>query len=133
MIVSTAISSVTSDAAFFLLAQIYSPDHTSSSFPSDPSTPVGSPSPLTATAGAGSAGTVATAAGTPSGRPGKTQFFQYNLLNTVSRRILRCGFNYSNLLKAQVTYSLQWYCTCALLFPKMSLVCSASDLKAFTF
>uniref|UniRef100_A0A3B3Z217 BHLH domain-containing protein n=1 Tax=Poecilia mexicana TaxID=48701 RepID=A0A3B3Z217_9TELE len=31
--------------------QIYSPDHTSSSFPSNPSTPVGSPSPLTATAG----------------------------------------------------------------------------------
>uniref|UniRef100_A0A672IP71 BHLH domain-containing protein n=1 Tax=Salarias fasciatus TaxID=181472 RepID=A0A672IP71_SALFA len=30
---------------------IYSPDHTSSSFPSNPSTPVGSPSPLTATAG----------------------------------------------------------------------------------
>uniref|UniRef100_A0A8C2C9T1 Transcription factor 12 n=1 Tax=Cyprinus carpio TaxID=7962 RepID=A0A8C2C9T1_CYPCA len=28
--------------------QIYSPDHTSSSFPSNPSTPVGSPSPLTA-------------------------------------------------------------------------------------
>lgn len=57
----------------FLLSflQIYSPDHTSSSFPSNPSTPVGSPSPLTATAGAASAGTVVTAAGTPSGRPGK--------------------------------------------------------------
>ncbi|KAL4613362.1 transcription factor 12 isoform X3 [Arapaima gigas] len=31
--------------------QIYSPDHTSSSFPSNPSTPVGSPSPLAGTAG----------------------------------------------------------------------------------
>lgn len=52
--------------------QIYSPDHTSSSFPSNPSTPVGSPSPLTATAGAASAGTVVTAAGSPSGRPGRS-------------------------------------------------------------
>lgn len=51
--------------------QIYSPDHTSSSLPSNPSTPVGSPSPLAATAGAASAGTVVTAAGTPSGRPGR--------------------------------------------------------------
>lgn len=56
----------------FLPLQIYSPDHTSSSFPSNPSTPVGSPSPLTATAGAASAGTVVTAAGTPSGRPGRS-------------------------------------------------------------
>ncbi|CDQ95253.1 unnamed protein product [Oncorhynchus mykiss] len=41
-----------------LSPQIYSPDHTSSSFPSNPSTPVGSPSPLTCTAGAAaSAGT----------------------------------------------------------------------------
>uniref|UniRef100_A0A8C2CCA1 Transcription factor 12 n=1 Tax=Cyprinus carpio TaxID=7962 RepID=A0A8C2CCA1_CYPCA len=50
--------------------QIYSPDHTSSSFPSNPSTPVGSPSPLTAQAGAGTAGTVVTASG-PTGRAGR--------------------------------------------------------------
>lgn len=60
-----------------LRPQIYSPDHTSSSFPSNPSTPVGSPSPLTATAGAGSAGTVVTAAGTPSGRPGRAPVFGF--------------------------------------------------------
>ncbi|XP_019126067.1 transcription factor 12 isoform X7 [Larimichthys crocea] len=65
-------SSQTGDALGKALASIYSPDHTSSSFPSNPSTPVGSPSPLTATAGAASAGTVVTAAGTPSGRPGTT-------------------------------------------------------------
>uniref|UniRef100_A0A8C2C6I1 Transcription factor 12 n=1 Tax=Cyprinus carpio TaxID=7962 RepID=A0A8C2C6I1_CYPCA len=53
--------------------QIYSPDHTSSSFPSNPSTPVGSPSPLTAQAGAGTAGTVVTASG-PTGRAGTTQW-----------------------------------------------------------
>ncbi|XP_078800637.1 transcription factor 12 isoform X15 [Oryzias latipes] len=53
---------------------IYSPDHTSSSFPSNPSTPVGSPSPLTAAASAASGGTVVTAAGTPSGRPGTNQW-----------------------------------------------------------
>uniref|UniRef100_A0A672IRC8 BHLH domain-containing protein n=1 Tax=Salarias fasciatus TaxID=181472 RepID=A0A672IRC8_SALFA len=53
--------SQTGDALGKALASIYSPDHTSSSFPSNPSTPVGSPSPLTATAGAGSAGTVVTA------------------------------------------------------------------------
>lgn len=57
--------------------QIYSPDHTSNSFPSNPSTPVGSPSPLTATAGAASAGTVVTAAGTPSGRPGRAPVFGF--------------------------------------------------------
>ncbi|XP_077374680.1 transcription factor 12 isoform X2 [Festucalex cinctus] len=67
-------SSQTGDALGKALASIYSPDHTSSSFPSNPSTPVGSPSPLTATAGTGSAGTVVTAAGTPSGRPGTTQW-----------------------------------------------------------
>ncbi|XP_070761442.1 transcription factor 12 [Enoplosus armatus] len=50
-------SSQTGDALGKALASIYSPDHTSSSFPSNPSTPVGSPSPLTATAGAASAGT----------------------------------------------------------------------------
>lgn len=50
--------------------QIYSPDHTSSSFPSNPSTPVGSPSPLTAQAGAATAGTVVTASG-PTGRAGR--------------------------------------------------------------
>ncbi|XP_026123849.1 transcription factor 12-like isoform X5 [Carassius auratus] len=50
-------SSQTGDALGKALASIYSPDHTSSSFPSNPSTPVGSPSPLTAQAGAGSAGT----------------------------------------------------------------------------
>lgn len=63
-------SSQTGDALGKALASIYSPDHTSSSFPSNPSTPVGSPSPLTATAGAASAGTVVTAAGTTSARPG---------------------------------------------------------------
>ncbi|XP_066490857.1 transcription factor 12 isoform X4 [Tiliqua scincoides] len=44
-------SSQTGDALGKALASIYSPDHTSSSFPSNPSTPVGSPSPLTAGAG----------------------------------------------------------------------------------
>uniref|UniRef100_A0A8C1Z5G7 Transcription factor 12 n=1 Tax=Cyprinus carpio TaxID=7962 RepID=A0A8C1Z5G7_CYPCA len=44
-------SSQTGDALGKALASIYSPDHTSSSFPSNPSTPVGSPSPLTAQAG----------------------------------------------------------------------------------
>lgn len=63
-------SSQTGDALGKALASIYSPDHTSSSFPSNPSTPVGSPSPLTATAGAASAGTVVASAGTPSGRSG---------------------------------------------------------------
>ncbi|XP_029353281.1 transcription factor 12 isoform X2 [Echeneis naucrates] len=67
-------SSQTGDALGKALASIYSPDHTSSSFPSNPSTPVGSPSPLTATAGAASAATVVTAAGTPSGRPGTNQW-----------------------------------------------------------
>uniref|UniRef100_A0A671YSI7 Transcription factor 12 n=1 Tax=Sparus aurata TaxID=8175 RepID=A0A671YSI7_SPAAU len=67
-------SSQTGDALGKALASIYSPDHTSSSFPSNPSTPVGSPSPLTATAGAASAGTVVTTAGTPSGRPGTNQW-----------------------------------------------------------
>ncbi|XP_078139141.1 transcription factor 12 isoform X3 [Centroberyx gerrardi] len=67
-------SSQTGDALGKALASIYSPDHTSSSFPSNPSTPVGSPSPLTATAGAASAGTVVTAAGTPSGRAGTNQW-----------------------------------------------------------
>ncbi|XP_061599695.1 transcription factor 12 isoform X3 [Cololabis saira] len=67
-------SSQTGDALGKALASIYSPDHTSSSFPSNPSTPVGSPSPLTAAAGAASAGAVVTAAGTPSGRPGTNQW-----------------------------------------------------------
>ncbi|XP_031442677.1 transcription factor 12 isoform X2 [Clupea harengus] len=50
--------SQTGDALGKALASIYSPDHTSSSFPSNPSTPVGSPSPLTATAStAATAGT----------------------------------------------------------------------------
>ncbi|XP_072838211.2 transcription factor 12 isoform X2 [Pogona vitticeps] len=44
---SAAGSSQTGDALGKALASIYSPDHTSSSFPSNPSTPVGSPSPLT--------------------------------------------------------------------------------------
>ncbi|XP_052459203.1 transcription factor 12 isoform X4 [Carassius gibelio] len=66
-------SSQTGDALGKALASIYSPDHTSSSFPSNPSTPVGSPSPLTAQAGAGSAGTVVTASG-PTGRAGTTQW-----------------------------------------------------------
>ncbi|KAG8144787.1 hypothetical protein E2320_013221, partial [Naja naja] len=39
--------SQTGDALGKALASIYSPDHTSSSFPSNPSTPVGSPSSLT--------------------------------------------------------------------------------------
>ncbi|XP_036391115.1 transcription factor 12-like isoform X3 [Megalops cyprinoides] len=47
-------SSQTGDALGKALASIYSPDHTNSSFPSNPSTPVGSPSPL-----AGAAGTAA--------------------------------------------------------------------------
>ncbi|XP_067873962.1 transcription factor 12 isoform X4 [Heterodontus francisci] len=38
--------SQTGDALGKALASIYSPDHTNSSFPSNPSTPVGSPSPL---------------------------------------------------------------------------------------
>uniref|UniRef100_A0A1A8S127 Transcription factor 12 n=1 Tax=Nothobranchius rachovii TaxID=451742 RepID=A0A1A8S127_9TELE len=67
-------SSQTGDALGKALASIYSPDHTSSSFPSNPSTPVRSPSPLTATAGSASAGTVVTAAGPPSGRPGTNQW-----------------------------------------------------------
>ncbi|XP_057578451.1 transcription factor 12 isoform X8 [Hippopotamus amphibius kiboko] len=46
---NTAGSSQTGDALGKALASIYSPDHTSSSFPSNPSTPVGSPSPLTGT------------------------------------------------------------------------------------
>ncbi|KAJ8396641.1 hypothetical protein AAFF_G00014790 [Aldrovandia affinis] len=51
-------SSQTGDALGKALASIYSPDHTSSSFPSNPSTPVGSPSPLAGAAGtAGTAGT----------------------------------------------------------------------------
>ncbi|XP_067104783.1 transcription factor 12 isoform X2 [Osmerus mordax] len=50
--------SQTGDALGKALASIYSPDHTSSSFPSNPSTPADSPSPLTVTAGAAlSAGT----------------------------------------------------------------------------
>ncbi|XP_063170573.1 transcription factor 12 isoform X6 [Candoia aspera] len=40
-------SSQTGDALGKALASIYSPEHTSSSFPSNPSTPVGSPSSLT--------------------------------------------------------------------------------------
>ncbi|XP_073762499.1 transcription factor 12 isoform X14 [Danio rerio] len=50
-------SSQTGDALGKALASIYSPDHTSSSFPSNPSTPVGSPSPLAVQAGAATAGT----------------------------------------------------------------------------
>ncbi|XP_056872791.1 transcription factor 12 isoform X2 [Takifugu flavidus] len=67
-------SSQTGDALGKALASIYSPDHTSSSFPSNPSTPVGSPSPLTAPAGAASTGTVVTAATAQSGRPGTNQW-----------------------------------------------------------
>uniref|UniRef100_A0A8C7QVP5 Transcription factor 12 n=1 Tax=Oncorhynchus mykiss TaxID=8022 RepID=A0A8C7QVP5_ONCMY len=67
-------SQQTGDALGKALASIYSPDHTSSSFPSNPSTPVGSPSPLTGTAGAAaSAGTVVTN-GAPSGRAGTNQW-----------------------------------------------------------
>uniref|UniRef100_A0A671L434 Transcription factor 12-like n=1 Tax=Sinocyclocheilus anshuiensis TaxID=1608454 RepID=A0A671L434_9TELE len=67
---NTTGSSQTGDALGKALASIYSPDHTSSSFPSNPSTPVGSPSPLTAQVGAGTAGTVVTASG-PTGRAGR--------------------------------------------------------------
>uniref|UniRef100_A0A671L1I2 Transcription factor 12-like n=1 Tax=Sinocyclocheilus anshuiensis TaxID=1608454 RepID=A0A671L1I2_9TELE len=70
---NTTGSSQTGDALGKALASIYSPDHTSSSFPSNPSTPVGSPSPLTAQVGAGTAGTVVTASG-PTGRAGTTQW-----------------------------------------------------------
>ncbi|XP_077993379.1 transcription factor 12-like isoform X4 [Glandiceps talaboti] len=42
--------SQTGDTLGKALASIYQPDHTSSSFPSNPSTPVGSPAPMTATA-----------------------------------------------------------------------------------
>ncbi|XP_052000544.1 transcription factor 12-like isoform X2 [Xyrauchen texanus] len=66
-------SSQTGDALGKALASIYSPDHTSSSFPSNPSTPVGSPSPLTAQAGTATAGTVVTASGS-TGRAGTTQW-----------------------------------------------------------
>lgn len=66
-------SSQTGDALGKALASIYSPDHTSSSFPSNSSTPVGSPSPLTAQAGASSASTVVTASTQP-GRAGSTQW-----------------------------------------------------------
>ncbi|XP_056601925.1 transcription factor 12 isoform X1 [Triplophysa dalaica] len=66
-------SSQTGDALGKALASIYSPEHTSSSFPSNPSTPVASPSPLTAQAGAASAGTVVTTSG-PTGRAGTTQW-----------------------------------------------------------
>ncbi|KAJ7986140.1 hypothetical protein DPEC_G00347700 [Dallia pectoralis] len=56
--VNTAGSQQTGDALGKALASIYSPDHTSSSFPSNSSTPVGSPSPLAVTAcSAASAGT----------------------------------------------------------------------------
>ncbi|CAL8244617.1 unnamed protein product [Lota lota] len=44
-------SSQTGDALGKALASIYSPDHTSNSFPSNSSTPVGSPMPLTAAVG----------------------------------------------------------------------------------
>ncbi|CAJ1049186.1 transcription factor 12 [Xyrichtys novacula] len=71
---NTTGSSQTGDALGKALASIYSPDHTNSSFPSNPSTPVGSPSPLTATVGAASAGTVVTASSTSSGRPGTNQW-----------------------------------------------------------
>ncbi|XP_056134260.1 transcription factor 12 isoform X5 [Lampris incognitus] len=67
-------SSQTGDALGKALASIYSPDHTSSSFPSNPSTPVGSPSPLAVTAGSSSTGTAVTAAGTPSARAGTNQW-----------------------------------------------------------
>ncbi|XP_076011741.1 transcription factor 12 [Genypterus blacodes] len=67
-------SSQTGAALGKALASIYSPDHTSSSFPSNPSTPVGSPSPLTGTAGVALAGTGVSAAGTPSGRAGTNQW-----------------------------------------------------------
>ncbi|XP_051557350.1 transcription factor 12-like isoform X6 [Myxocyprinus asiaticus] len=70
---NTTGNSQTGDALGKALASIYSPDHTSSSFPSNPSTPVGSPSPLTVQAGAATAGTVVTASG-PTGRAGTAQW-----------------------------------------------------------
>ncbi|KAJ8391613.1 hypothetical protein AAFF_G00087540 [Aldrovandia affinis] len=55
---NTTGGSQTGDALGKALASIYSPDHTSSSFPSNPSTPVGSPSSLAGAGGtAGAAGT----------------------------------------------------------------------------
>nr|XP_043885796.1 transcription factor 12 isoform X3 [Solea senegalensis] len=67
-------SSQTGDALGKALASIYSPDHTSSSFPSNPSTPAASPSPLTATGGAASTAPVVTAAGSTSARAGTNQW-----------------------------------------------------------
>ncbi|KPP77649.1 hypothetical protein Z043_102910 [Scleropages formosus] len=56
-------SSQTGDALGKALASIYSPDHTSSSFPSNPSTPVGSPSPLAGTVGTTGTGGIVLSAG----------------------------------------------------------------------
>ncbi|XP_030232704.1 transcription factor 12 isoform X1 [Gadus morhua] len=64
--------SQTGDALGKALASIYSPDHTSSSFPSNPSSPGGSPTPLPA--GDGSVDPVLTAGPPSSGRAGINQW-----------------------------------------------------------
>ncbi|XP_018595169.1 transcription factor 12-like isoform X4 [Scleropages formosus] len=63
-------SSQTGDALGKALASIYSPDHTSSSFPSNPSTPVGSPSPLAGTVGTTGSSQWPRAAGQTPSSPG---------------------------------------------------------------
>ncbi|XP_023669884.1 transcription factor 12 isoform X3 [Paramormyrops kingsleyae] len=67
---NTAGGSQTGDALGKALASIYSPDHTSSSFPSNPSTPVGSPSPLAGTAGTAGSSQWPRAAGQTPPSPG---------------------------------------------------------------
>ncbi|XP_055777042.1 transcription factor 12-like isoform X3 [Salvelinus fontinalis] len=77
-------SQQTGDALGKALASIYSPDHTSSSFPSNPSTPVGSPSPLTGTAGAAaSAGTNQWSRGAAGQSPSSPNY--ENSLHSLSR------------------------------------------------
>ncbi|KAK6294531.1 hypothetical protein J4Q44_G00353610 [Coregonus suidteri] len=77
-------SQQTGDALGKALASIYSPDHTSSSFPSNPSTPVGSPSPLTGTAGAAaSAGTNQWSRGAAGQTPSSPNY--ENSLHSLSR------------------------------------------------
>lgn len=94
------------------LYQIYSPDHTSSSFPSNPSTPVGSPSPLTATAGAASAGAAVTSAGTPSGRSGRVQSLVLVSNPPVSRNLLSDLNSKHDLSSRLLVLSLQLQVFC---------------------
>ncbi|XP_069766959.1 transcription factor 12 isoform X3 [Narcine bancroftii] len=68
----------TGDALGKALASIYSPDHTSSSFPSNPSTPVGSPSPLPG----------ATQWSRPGGTPSSPSY--ENSLHSLSQREEQC-------------------------------------------